>query len=343
MATASTAYTGIISPEDPHMPGPQKAMLDATPDCVKILSVDGRVLMINRAGVLALGLSETCDMGMPWLPLLHEDVRAAGLVALEKAASGETARFPGKSISPAGMFHWDNLLIPVKGPAGHVLSIMCVSRDVTEKILIERQLEEAISREKLLAREMQHRIKNLFSVASGLVVIAEKEARLANAPDTLATLLREKLNALARASDAVFAHRDEEHGVGSTDLEALVRSVLKPYGDHCIPIGEPVRVHTEVATTLALFLHELATNAMKYGALTMSGGTVTLRWSAKEGVLTLAWIESGGPRIVAPPTRSGFGSQMLDRIVRSSGGRIDRDWRTDGLVAELYLPLSEND
>lgn len=219
MAIASTAYTGIIFPEDPHMPGPQKAMLDATPDC----------------------------------------------------------------------------------------------------------------------------IKNLFSVASGLVVIAAKAARLANAPDTLATLLREKLSALARAPDAVFVHRDEEHDVGSTDLEALVRSVLKPYGDHSVPIGEPVRVHSEVATTLALFLDELAMNAMKYGALTMSGGTVTLRWSANEGVLALAWIECGGPRIVAPPIRSGFGSQMLDRIVRSSGGRIDRDWRADGLVAELYLPLSEND
>lgn len=346
MEAAAGIYTRAIFPDalsktEPHLSDLQKAMLDATPDCIKVVSVDGKLLTMNRAGCLALNVPEDSGFGMPWLPLLPEEVHQLGTEALRKAAAGHNARFPGKSESPGGIMYWDNLLTPLVDVSGRVLSILCVSRDVTAKTQLERELEDAINREKLLSREMQHRIKNLFSVVSGLISIAEREAATDKTLETATHILREKLGALARASDAAFADVDIQDGETSqVDLEALVNSVLQPYGDRCLVIGSQASIGRKTMTMLALFLHELATNSVKYGALSVDDGNVAVRWETDGDTLDLTWIETGGPEISTLPDRRGFGSEMVDRIVRSTGGTINRTWRTEGLVANLRFPNS---
>lgn len=339
MKTPAGASAGLLAPDDPRLPDPYKTMLDATPDCIKILSPDGTLLSMNKAGCLALNVPLDSDFGMAWLPLLPQGVHAAGQAALRQAAAGQAVRFPGESASPQGTMFWDNLLIPMVDGAGGVLRILCVSRDVTEKVLAQRQLDAALERERLLAREMQHRIKNLFSVVSGLTYIAEKEARSAGTPDSAVALLRGKLGALARASDAVFAQDPAPAADGhAADLQALVRSVLQPYGEQCRLEGGPATVRADAMTTLALFLHELATNSMKYGALGASGGSVAIRWTASADVLEFSWHESGGPSIAASPAHRGFGSEMVDRIMHAAGGKVARSWEPQGLRVELRLP-----
>lgn len=340
------AYTRVITPDahskaEPHFSDLQKAMLDATPDCIKVLSVDGELRTMNRAGCHALDVPEDSDFGMPWLPLLPADVRESGLEALREAAQGRTARFPGKSLSPTEVRYWDNLLTPLVDVSGRVFSILCVSRDVTAKTYLERELEEAIGREKLLSREMQHRIKNLFSVVSGLIFIAEKEAVAGNAPDSAIAILREKLGALSRASDAVFSDTYfEESEVSHADLGMLVASVLQPYGERCSTTGEPCSILRRITTSLALFLHELATNSVKYGALGAEDGHVTVRWARGAETLDLTWTETGGPEIAIESRHRGFGSNMVDRLVKAAGGSVDRIWKADGLVVDLHLPRS---
>lgn len=271
----------------------QKAMLDATPDCIKVVSVDGKLLMMNRAGCLALNVPEESEFGMPWLPLLPQDVHTAGEEALRKAAAGRTARFLGKSVSPTGTIYWDNLLTPLVDGGGQILSILCVSRDVTEKTLLERQLEEAVDREQLLAREMRHRIKNLFSVVSGLISISTREASSTDSPEAAIEILRDKLGALSRASDAVFAQESGRGGnADPVDLGTVVSSVMQPYGDHCTVSGATVSIRRDAMTTFALFLHELATNSVKYGALGKNDGNVAIRWTAGDYTLDLTWIET---------------------------------------------------
>jgi PAS domain-containing protein len=121
MEAAAGAYTRLIFPEirsaaRPHLTDLQKTMLNATPDCIKLLSVDGLLLTMNRAGCAALGVPEDSSFGMPWLPLLSEDVHAVGGAALRQAAGGQSARFPGRSESPGGVVYWDNLLTPRSCP-----------------------------------------------------------------------------------------------------------------------------------------------------------------------------------------------------------------------------------
>lgn len=337
MEAAAGLYAGIIFPDtaaraDLHLSHLQKAMLDATPDCIKLVSVDGTLLTMNRAGCLALNVPRESGFGMPWLPLLPEDVHAAGSAALLKAAAGKTARFPGKSLSPDGTVYWDNLLTPLTDAEGRVLSILCVSRDVTQKTLLEMQLEEAVEREKLLAREMRHRIKNLFSLVSGLIFIAEKEADDA---EDATEILRDKLAALSRASDAVFA---EGGGGAAVDIASVIPSVLRPYGHRCAIAGPAVSIRRDAVTMFALFLHELSTNAVKYGALGGNGGTVTVHWTVHADALSLTWTETGGPHVSTPPERGGFGTEMVDRVVRSARGTIHRTWRPEGLVVDLHFP-----
>lgn len=336
---ARIMFPGAIKGGDPTLSDLQKQMLDATPDCIKVISVDGKLLMMNRAGCRALGVPEDSSFGMPWLPLLPPDVFADGTDALLKAASGKIARFPGKSISPQGTAHWDNLLTPLIDGSGQVLSILCVSRDVTKTVVLERKLTEAVDREKLLAREMNHRIKNLFSVVMGLVSISKREAAASNAPERAIEVFADKLLSVSRAFDAVFV--SEQRGgsdVDHIDASAIVSSVLHPYGDRCTIIGSAAFLRRDALTTFALFLHELATNSFKYGALSTKAGNVTVRWTAADNILDLQWIETGGPEIQSPPVRLGFGTEMIDRIVRSGDGTIDRIWRTDGLVVELRFP-----
>lgn len=338
MKPFANVYTGVVTPEDPQLHDPQRAMLDATPDCVKMLSVDGRVLTMNRAGCRALGVDEDAVAGMEWLALLPPEVRTAGEAALRQAGAGESARFPGRSVAPTGTLFWDNLLLPVTGGGEHVLSILCVSRDVTAITLMEQQLHDAVQREQLLAREMRHRIKNLFSVVSGLTYIAQRELRGAGSAQDMAAVLRDKLAALSRASDAAFGQTDGAGDAGASDLAALAEAVLLPYGGRCTLSGPVASVRSEAMTTLALVLHELATNSVKYGALGMGDGHVALHWAMSDGLLEMVWTETGGPQVTGEPGRAGFGGEMVDRILQSARGTIERTWRAEGLVVALRMP-----
>lgn len=211
-----------------------KAMFDATPDCVKIITTGGRLLAMNRAGRLALGVGLAAPLGMPWLGLLPESVRAEGETALRDAAAGRSARFAGQSVTDAGVIYWDNLLTPVTDDCGRVTSIVCVSRDVTDKVRLEREIAAAMAREQLISGEMQHRIKNLFAIVSSLISISEKDAARAGAPGSTVSLLRERLGALIRATDCAFDADTAPASDMSVALHALVTAVLRPYGERCV-------------------------------------------------------------------------------------------------------------
>lgn len=135
-------FPGVAAEAEPHFSEIQKRMLDATPDCIKVLSPDGRLLAMNKAGCLALNVPEDSEFGMPWLPLLPDSVHELGQKALQTAIGGHNARFPGMSISSDGLRYWDNLLNPFVDASGNVLSILCVSRDITATTELKQKLAQ---------------------------------------------------------------------------------------------------------------------------------------------------------------------------------------------------------
>ena len=204
-----------------------------------------------------------------------------------------------------------------------------------------KQAEEG---HELLAGEMSHRVKNLLAIAAGLTHIT---SRSTSTTADMARELTQRLTALGRAHDLV---RPLPGGQGGAALLGdLLTVLLAPYDDLGAFSGR-IRVAVErmgigeaAATSLALVIHELATNSLKYGALSSATGTLDVTTNAAtDSGLELIWMERGGPPVLAPPEPDGFGSKLVRRSVsKQLGGEIQYEWAPDGLVATLRLHRSK--
>lgn len=201
-----------------------------------------------------------------------------------------------------------------------------------------RQLAASMEREKLLALEMRHRIKNVFAVTSGLVTLAEREAG-EDGEHRLARILKQKIAALARASDATFSPDLPSDGLqDSIELQGIVKAVMEPYGQKVEMEGAGLTVNAQGMTAVALILHELATNSVKHGALSSRSGSIRILWAREGDRLSLKWTEQDGPAIVAPPQHKGVGSTVINRFSRALGGSVAYDWQPSGLVVDISIP-----
>ncbi|UPJ39978.1 PAS domain-containing protein [Bradyrhizobium sp. 40] len=203
--------------------------------------------------------------------------------------------------------------------------------DVTQR----KQAEEA---NELLAGEMSHRLKNLLTVATALTQISSRSAA---SKEDMAQELTSRLIALGRAQDLV--RPVPGHNRGGTLLGDLISVLLAPYDEE----GASVRIRVSVpkmnvgeasSTALALVMHELATNSAKYGALSLSSGTLDVSCNAHEDEVLVKWTERGGPPVVAPTKLEGFGSQLVHRSMAAQlGGAISFDWSEEGVVIILRM------
>lgn len=212
-----------------------------------------------------------------------------------------------------------------------------------------RALMEALEAQEILVREMRHRIGNVLTVASGIV---SASARTAETPQDMAVKVRGRLEALGRAQ-AIVHHSMSDHHVGreavsfADQLQALVGVIAAPYSDegHRIALAADLAIPPDAPTlgqggltALGLVLHELATNAVKYGALSAPAGGVTIDWRSDGDASTLIWREHGGPEVTAVPESTGFGSTLINRTIKGQlGGNVDFRWLPDGLVVEIRM------
>ncbi|WP_439546283.1 sensor histidine kinase [Sandarakinorhabdus sp.] len=205
--------------------------------------------------------------------------------------------------------------------------------DVTER----KQAEES---NELLAGEMSHRVKNLLSIATGLTNISYRSASTTH---DMAAGLTDRLVALGRAHDLVRPQPGSDDRVAL--LGDLISVLLAPYdqGDaddrHIkVAVGR-IGVGEAAATTMAMVIHELATNSLKYGALSCPKGRLEVKTQDDgDEMLLLTWAESGGPEITSVPSLHGFGNQMVERSLNQQfGGTLQYDWQRTGLVASLTL------
>ena len=220
---------------------------------------------------------------------------------------------------------------------GGIGGVLVVCNDVTEEHNTKIALEEQTKQLTLINAELKHRVKNTLTVVGA---IASQTFRGA-ADKTPVLAFQNRLAALARAHDLFI-----ETGWAAASLRDTVDTALAPYrtgdGDRFVLSGPPTMIGSKQALSLALGLHELATNAIKYGALSQPGGTIDIAWSIDTiaGVSTFrfSWQEIGGPK-VTPPDKQGFGSVLIARVLKGDfGGSLDLSYDAAGLVCRLVTP-----
>lgn len=210
----------------------------------------------------------------------------------------------------------------------------------------EEQARRALEEQETVAEEMGHRLNNLFAVTEGMI---RGSARNAESPAAMAEALSGRLHALASAHSLVRRKVGDSSAIpDEKDLGDLIRAVLSPHELGVERSASPFRLEGpavncsgHASSGLALIIHELATNASKYGALKHQEGRIAITWETKGPRLHLKWTESGGPVIDSVPTRSGFGSILAQRTVKSQfGGTLSRDWSPQGLSITMTLSIA---
>jgi len=201
--------------------------------------------------------------------------------------------------------------------------------------------EELERRHTLLLREMEHRYQNTMSVVQSMLRLsllrAGEEARRA------ADAAMDRIAALGRAQALLATRRWQ-----GVDLAQLIRSELVAFAEGDMERikfqGPPLKVSADKAEAISLIIHELATNAAKYGALSAKSGRVSIRWAVDEGdgSLALVWKERGGPALADEPERSGFGTRLIEILIAKIGGSVSRRWNATGLRVQLRLPLDDD-
>jgi two-component sensor histidine kinase len=216
---------------------------------------------------------------------------------------------------------------PIFGPGGAITHILSTVRDLTAEVK-ERQHAEARA---LLMREVDHRARNALTVVQSVVRLTE-----ADEVAEFKQVVLGRVEALARAQTSL-ARRKWEGAFLAEIVQAELSALAFP-GAFKVS-GPPTLLPPEQVQSMSMVLHELATNAIKYGALGVPAGAVAISWRREgEDQLVLTWCELGGPA-VKRPRRVGFGSRLIRRLAHQLGGEAIYDWRTQGLSIELAVAL----
>jgi PAS domain S-box-containing protein len=277
---------------------------------------------VPAADHLGRTIREVLPENAPTVEPAIDRVFATGEAVRDLEVSGETPHRPGI------IRHWLTGFYPVKGESGEVQAVGAWVVEISERKAAEQ-------REVLLAREVDHRAKNLLAVVQSVVQLTR-----ASEPEELKQGIVGRIQALARAHSLLAEARWD-----GAQLSDLVREELAPYLDNsvaCISVeGPEMLLRPAAAQSLAIVLHELATNAVKYGGLSTDGGHLSVQWKRVDAMLELRWIEHGGPLVVAPRT-SGFGSKIMRAsIERQLHGSIHQQWLAEGLSCTIRIPAAE--
>lgn len=312
-----------------------RTLADTMPQMVWSTLPDGYHDYYNARWYEFTGVPEGSTDGEAWNGMFHpDDQERAWATWRHSLTTGDPYEIEYRLRHFDGTYRWVlGRALPIRDDAGAITRWFGTCTDIHEQKL-------ALEEREVVSQELSHRIKNIFAVISGLIGFAAR-----GRPEIAAVAgdLRDRITALGRAHDFVRPHSAQSRPAARPDsLKGLLADLFAPYqrGDGNIVIeGEDIRIDDRSATPLALLFHELATNATKYGALSDERGRVVLSIAGGEDEVTLTWRESGGPAVTAPDAQPGFGSQLIELSgVRQLGGRVDRDWRRDGLVVTVRVP-----
>lgn len=232
-----------------------------------------------------------------------------------------------------GTTFWNALhLGPIYNDQGELVYFFGSQWDVSD--VRAARAEEQHARE--MARELSHRMKNMFAVISGIVNVTGRVRGIQNE----AAEINARIQALGRAYETTL----DDASSGSIEIGDAIRAVLLPYDQDSARLelaGNGVRMPFTIISVVGLILHELSANATKHGAWTRDEGKVTVDWQADEegNALVIHWRETGGPAVDPDAIVAGTGSTIVDRLLATSRGSIEREWGADGLAATITVPV----
>ncbi|MBC7768138.1 MAG: PAS domain S-box protein [Phycisphaerales bacterium] len=308
-----------------------RAIVETTPECVKLVHRDGTLLHMNSSGLAMIGADcfELVE-GKSIFNMIAPEDRARFKVFNESVCDGARGSLEFDIISLSGdRRHMETHATPFVTPEGETVQL-AVTRDVSPR----RREEEQRT---LLINELNHRVKNTLATVQSL---AMQTLRSTERSEDARALFDSRLAALSRAHDLLT-----QRSWQSADLREVVARALAPFtaieGRFTIS-GPPVQLTTKQALALTIALHELATNAAKYGALSSTEGAVAIEWAlTPANDFQLTWSESGGPQ-VTPPARTGFGTRLIKgNLAKELGGAVAMDYHPEGLVTAITAPVED--
>lgn len=308
------------------------AIVESSDDAIIAKDLDGIITDFNQGAERLFGYQAGEAIGSPVTILMPDDRLDEEPRILERIRRGERIdHFETTRRRKDGtVFDISLTISPIRAPDGTIVGASKIARDISER----RRAEE---RQQLLLREMNHRIKNLFALSASLVNLT---ARQVTTPQELAERVGARLVALARAHDLTLP----QGGSAATTLHALATAIVAPFlssdeeAKRRVSIsGEDVRVSGAAVTSLALLIHEFATNATKYGALSTSAGQIHIRSAIEGDTVLLDWTEHGAPAVDSG-VKEGFGSILVRATARGQlGGGLTRHFQADGLTIHLTM------
>ena len=302
------------------------SIVQSSDDAIVSKNLDGIITSWNNGAERVFGYTAEEAIGQPITIVIPHDRWDEERTILTRIRRGERIdHFETVRQRKHGSLIVVSLTIsPVKNAAGKIVGASKIARDVTE----QKRNQEQIA---TLAREAEHRSKNLLANVQAMVNLSQ-----ADAVGDLKKAIEGRIQALANVHSLFVATR----WIGA-ELSTIAEQELAPYsgtGKHRVRIDGPqVLLEPNAAQAIAVTLHELATNAGKYGALSMADGQIELIWSHEaDGRLRLRWSENGGPAVNAP-TRKGFGGRIMEQMIGQLKGKTRFDWHAQGLVCEITL------
>jgi PAS domain S-box-containing protein len=302
------------------------SIVEFSDDAIVSKNLDGIVTSWNKGAERVFGYTAEEAIGQPITLVIPQARHDEEREILTRIRRGEHIdHFETIRQRKHGDFIAVSLTIsPVKNAEGTIVGASKIARDITE----QKRNQEQIT---TLAREAEHRSKNLLATVQATVHLSQSDTS-----EGLKRAIEGRIQALANVN-TLFV---ESRWIGA-ELSTIATRELAPYSEKSktrVRIDGPqVLLEPNPAQTIAVLLHELATNAAKYGALSTADGQVDLKWSREpKGRLHLRWTETGGPA-VEEPTRHGFGGRIIKQMIAQLEGKMRLDWRAEGLVCEIIL------
>jgi PAS domain S-box-containing protein len=302
------------------------AIVESSDDAIISKDLNGIIATWNKAAERLFGYRAEEVVGKSITILIPADRQDEEFDILGRIRRGERVEhFETKRQRKDGSIVDISLSVsPVTDESGRIIAASKIARDITE----QKRRDEQIA---LLAREADHRTNNLLAVAQATVHLTH-----ADTAPALKAAIEGRLRALSNAHRMLAQSR-----WAGADLRELVVKELSPFfrkGDPLAQIeGPSLLLKPDLAQAMALALHELATNAVKYGALSKAAGRVRVEWSLQpDKQLHLLWAETDGPPLT-PPTKEGFGTRAITRMIEQLTGDVKFDWRAEGVCCEITV------